>query len=87
VRGLKTHHADSYLRRQTPRRGDYVVQVGDVQRQGGPEFAYRLRLSAPRPDFDLRVVPPRSTSAAAAASRSPSTSSARTASMAKSTWH
>jgi hypothetical protein len=33
------------------------VHVGDAQHQGGPEYAYRFRLSPPRPDFTLRVVP------------------------------
>jgi hypothetical protein len=28
-----------------------------MQHQGGPEYAYRLRISPPRPDFELRVVP------------------------------
>jgi hypothetical protein len=55
--GLNTHHADSYLRATLPADGTYFVRLGDVQRQGGPEYAYRLRLSAPRPDFELRVVP------------------------------
>jgi hypothetical protein len=31
--------------------------LGDTQRQGGPAYGYRLRLSPPRPDFELRVVP------------------------------
>jgi hypothetical protein len=29
----------------------------DAQHQGGPEYAYRLRIGPPQPDFDLRVVP------------------------------
>ena len=33
------------------------MHLGDAQHQGGPEYAYRLRISAPRPDFALRVVP------------------------------
>jgi len=55
--GLETHHADSYLRVTLPADGSYFFHLGDAQHQGGPEFAYRLRLSAPRPDFALRVVP------------------------------
>jgi hypothetical protein len=31
--------------------------VGDTDRHGGKEYAYRLRISEPRPDFALRVVP------------------------------
>jgi hypothetical protein len=55
--GLDTHYADSYLTATLPTDGDYYVHLGDTQHQGGPEYAYRLRISAPRPDFALRVVP------------------------------
>jgi hypothetical protein len=53
----KTHHADSLIRFSLPADGTYYVRLGDAQRHGGPEYAYRLRLSAPRPDFELRVTP------------------------------
>lgn len=55
--GLNTHHADSYLTTTLPAEGTYYVHLYDAQRQGGPAYGYRLRLSAPRPDFALRVVP------------------------------
>jgi hypothetical protein len=55
--GLLTHHADSYLLAKLPADGTYYVQLSDAQRHGGEEYAYRLRLSAPRPDFALRLVP------------------------------
>ncbi len=55
--GLDTHYADSYLTVTLPADGDYYIHLGDAQHQGGPEFAYRLRISPPRPDFALRVVP------------------------------
>ena len=55
--GLLTHQADSRLSFKLPAKGPYYLQLGDTQRQGGPEYAYRLRLSHPEPDFDLRVVP------------------------------
>jgi len=55
--GLNTHHADSYVAFTLPAKGDYFVQVGDIQQQGGPLYTYRLRLSAPRPDFQLRATP------------------------------
>lgn len=55
--GLNTHHADSYLAATLPANGTYYLHLGDAQRHGGPEYAYRLRLSPPHPDFDLRVVP------------------------------
>ncbi|MBM3889300.1 MAG: hypothetical protein FJ388_09265, partial [Verrucomicrobia bacterium] len=55
--GLNTHHADSYLRAKLPADGTYYIQMADTQRKGGPEFAYRLRISQPQPDFELRVAP------------------------------
>lgn len=55
--GLETFHADSYLMATLPADGTYFVHLGDTEGQGGPEFAYRLRISEPQPDFALRVVP------------------------------
>lgn len=55
--GLTTHHADSYLRATLPANGTYHLQITDAPRRGGPEYAYRLRLGPPQPDFELRVVP------------------------------
>jgi len=55
--GLDTHHADSYIAATLPADGNYFIHITDTQSQGGPDYAYRLRLSEPRPDFALRVVP------------------------------
>ena len=55
--GLNTHHADSYLAVTLPASGRYFVKLCDIQQKGGVEYAYRLRLSSPRPDFALRLVP------------------------------
>jgi hypothetical protein len=55
--GINTHQADSYLMTKLPADGTYYVHIGDTARQGGDEYGYRLRLSAPQPDFELRVVP------------------------------
>jgi hypothetical protein len=55
--GLTTHHADSYLLLTIPADGVYYLHLSDMQHQGGSEYAYRLRISPPRPDFELRVVP------------------------------
>ena len=55
--GLLTHHADSRLTATLPADGAYVVRLADTQRHGGADFGYRLRISAPQPDFELRVVP------------------------------
>lgn len=55
--GLLTHHADARVSLMLPADGTYFVHLGDMQGQGGPEYAYRLRIGEPRPDFELRVVP------------------------------
>jgi len=55
--GLITHHADSYLRYTIRADGDYVMRIGDVQDLGGEQYAYRLSVAPPRPDFDLRAFP------------------------------
>ena len=55
--GLITHQADSRIRFTLPSDGTYLVQVSDAQNHGGEAYGYRLRLSPPRPDFVLRVVP------------------------------
>jgi len=55
--GLTTHHADSYLRFTLPADGIYYVRLTDAQNKGGTEYSYRLRISPPRPDFELRIVP------------------------------
>ena len=55
--GLNTHHADSYLMVQLPADGTYFVHLSDTTNLGGDEYAYRLRISPPQPDFELRVTP------------------------------
>jgi hypothetical protein len=55
--GLETHHADSFIMATLPATATYFVRIGDIQHKGGVEYAYRLRLSAPRPDFELRISP------------------------------
>lgn len=55
--GLITHQADSLIRLALPADGTYYLHLSDMQHQGGPEYAYRLRISPPRPDFELRIVP------------------------------
>jgi hypothetical protein len=55
--GLNTHHADSYILATLPADGTYHVIVSDVARGGGEGYAYRLRVSPPQPDFELRAVP------------------------------
>ena len=55
--GLHTHHADARIATTLPSDGTYELRVRDAARAGGSEFAYRLRLGAPQPNFELRVVP------------------------------
>ena len=55
--GLATHHADSYVRVRLPADGTYRVSIADARQHGGRDYAYRLRLGPPQPDFALRVTP------------------------------
>jgi len=55
--GLITHHADSRLQVALPADGTYYLHIADAQHKGGSEYAYRLHIRPPRPDFELRVVP------------------------------
>lgn len=55
--GLTTHHADSRLQATLPADGTYYLRLADTQHHGGPEYAYRLHVGPPQPDFELRVVP------------------------------
>ena len=57
--GLNTDHADSYLMARLPADGKYFVHLGDTRRHAGTEYAYRLRISHPQPDFVLRLIPSR----------------------------
>jgi hypothetical protein len=55
--GLITHQADSRISFKLTAKGTYYLQLADVQRKGGLQYGYRLRISHPRPDFELRVAP------------------------------
>jgi hypothetical protein len=39
--------------------GDYLLRLADVQGRGGDEYAYRLSIAPPGPDFVLRTRPDR----------------------------
>ncbi len=56
TQAMQTHHADSQLIVRVPAQKTYL-HITDAQQNGGPEFAYRLSLHAPQPDFELRVTP------------------------------
>ena len=55
--GLITHQADSKITYTFSKAGFYYVSLRDGQGKGGPDYAYRLRLSKPQPDFALRITP------------------------------
>ncbi|MBM4152960.1 MAG: hypothetical protein FJ220_05515, partial [Kiritimatiellaceae bacterium] len=55
--GLLTHHADARIDFTLPENGTYFVRLDDLQRKGGPEYAYRLSISKEKQDFQLRLVP------------------------------
>jgi len=55
--GLMTHHADAYVTFELPRDGTCFVHLSDTQRQGSGAHGYRLRITRPRPDFELRMTP------------------------------
>jgi hypothetical protein len=55
--GVNTHPADSFFTAKLPSDGTYFVHIGETARKGGEEYGYRLRLSAPQPDFELRLSP------------------------------
>ena len=54
---LITHQADAFVMATLPADGTYVIRLGDIQHKGGADYAYRLRISEPAPDFELRVSP------------------------------
>lgn len=49
---------DASLLVRLPADGRYEVRLRDARGQGGPGCHYRLRISEPRPDFELWVSPP-----------------------------
>jgi hypothetical protein len=57
LESLMTHHADSRIVYTFPAAGEYFLRVRDVQGKGGLEYAYRLAIAPPQPDFTLRITP------------------------------
>lgn len=55
--GYLTHQSDSALAFTLPEEDTYTVVISDTQGRGGEDYAYRLYVGAPRPDFDLRITP------------------------------
>jgi hypothetical protein len=48
---------DSRLTFDPPADGEYRVRISDVRGQQGPEYAYRLSIHPPRPDFRITLSP------------------------------
>ena len=51
------YQKDSRLQFTAPKDGEYLVRIRDGQGLGGDNYAYRLTLRPPRPDFRLSVDP------------------------------
>ena len=50
-------NGDSYLEFVAPSDGEYLVRVSDAGGKGGPDYAYRLALRSPEPDFEVVAGP------------------------------
>jgi hypothetical protein len=48
---------DSLVHFTAPADGEYIVRIRDIQGLGGDNFAYRLTVRPPKPDFRLAVAP------------------------------
>jgi len=48
---------DSVVHFTAPADGEYIARIRDVQGLGGEDYAYRLSVRPPRPDFRLSVAP------------------------------
>ncbi len=46
---------DAMINHTFPADGDYVLEVQDLNRRGGPEFAYRIAVAPYQPGFDLSL--------------------------------
>jgi hypothetical protein len=57
LEAILAHNADSRILYTFPAAGDYYLRLRDIQGKGGAEYAYRLVLDVPHPDFTLRIAP------------------------------
>lgn len=57
AQGVITHPADSRMQTNIKSSGVYYIHISDTQGHGSSAHGYRLRISPPRPDFDLRLTP------------------------------
>jgi len=54
---LVMHHADARVVYTFPAAGDYVIRIRDIELAGGEDYAYRLVIAPPKPDFFLYTMP------------------------------
>jgi hypothetical protein len=54
---LETQQADSLIDYHFTAQGTYFLRIADSQHSGGPDYAYRLRIGRPQPDFDVKIAP------------------------------
>ncbi len=57
LEALITHHSDSRVAFTISANGDYTLGIRDVTNAGGEVYAYRLAITAAKPDFALRINP------------------------------
>jgi hypothetical protein len=57
LEAMLAHNSDSRIVYTFATAGDYLLRLRDIQGKGGEEYAYRLTIAPPRPDFTLRVAP------------------------------
>ena len=55
--GTITHHSDSFISFKAPKAGTYFAKIRDIQGKSGENYAYRLRISRPIPDFEVFALP------------------------------
>ncbi|MDR3636814.1 MAG: PPC domain-containing protein [Isosphaeraceae bacterium] len=56
VFGLNTASSDSQLDYEAKADGDLFLDITDRYGEGGPEYAYRLSVGPPRPDFEIKLL-------------------------------
>jgi hypothetical protein len=54
---VTTHQADSRISYTFAAAGDYTLRLRDIEVNGGDDYAYRLTIAPPKPDFALRITP------------------------------
>ncbi len=53
--GAPTYQKDSYFLFEPPAEGPYHVRITDAMQKSGPDFAYRLHVRPPQPDYKIFI--------------------------------